>query len=220
MKATLTPALLASSLGLFLLSSPPVSGYEAEDGDIIFHRSQSAQSEAIAEATHSPFTHVGVIFIENGEAVVYEASGCVRSVPLAKFIACGENCHFVIKRLKDSEKLDAKALKREVKKMTGRCYDPYFDWSDSTIYCSELVWKAYQRGCGIELGDLRQMRDFDLDSPAVVKLLQCRYGKKAPLEMQVIAPSDIFGSSLLKTVAAEGGTRGLMSILGKLVGGG
>ena len=36
------------------------------DGDIIFHTSRSAQSVAIQRATHSPWSHMGVILIRDG----------------------------------------------------------------------------------------------------------------------------------------------------------
>ena len=41
------------------------------DGDIIFHTSRSAQSLAIQRATHSPYSHVGVIFLRDGKPFVF-----------------------------------------------------------------------------------------------------------------------------------------------------
>lgn len=195
------------------------AAYEAQDGDIIFHRSCSAQSGAIAEATNSHYTHVGIIFVENGRPMVYEASSTVRATPLQKFIQAGENGHYVIKRLKSSYKMDPRGLKREVMKMRGRRYDKYFKWCDSTIYCSELVWKAYQRGCGIELGSLRKLGDFNLSGDLASSTAKCRYGKNPPLDMKIIAPSDIYDSRLLTTVDSEGGKLSrITSFFGRLAG--
>ena len=50
-----------------LLACATTSAPEYRDGDIIFHTSRSSQSEAIRHATHSPFTDMGVIFVEKGE---------------------------------------------------------------------------------------------------------------------------------------------------------
>jgi hypothetical protein len=36
-------------------------------------------------------------------------------------------------------------------KYLGKNYDIYFGWSDSLIYCSELVWKVYKDAWDIEL---------------------------------------------------------------------
>ncbi len=202
----LTPLFAAAVFAALHTAAPVRAGFEVQDGDIIFHRSLSSQSDAIAAATKSRFTHVGIIFVENGREMVYEACGSVKATPLQKWIQSGKDGHYVIKRLREADQLDARRLKNEVRKMRGRCYDPYFDWSDSRIYCSELVWKAYSRGCGIELGQPQQMRDFDLSSPLVRAKLKERYGSKVPLDMKVIAPSDIYSSDHLKTVDSGGGT--------------
>src|SRR6476659_205172 len=57
------------------------------DGDIIFQKSQSRQSEAIREATNSPWTHVVMLWRKNDVWMVYEASGsAVRLSTLESFI--------------------------------------------------------------------------------------------------------------------------------------
>lgn len=83
----------------------------------------------------------------------------------------------------------------------GKPYDLTFEWSDSRIYCSELVWKMYQRALGIEIGSLEKLRSFHLDDPLVRAKMRERYGAKVPLDEPAIAPSAMFDSSLLETVA-------------------
>jgi len=179
------------------------SAIDARDGDIIFQRSQSKQAQAIAAATHSDYTHTGIIFIEEGKPFVYEAVQPVIRTPIAEWIARGDRRHYVIKRLKDPSALDAPPLKREVVSMLGKDYDWLFEWTDDKIYCSELVWKAYRRGLGIELGRPRTLKDFDLSHPAVQQLMRERYGANIPFAMQVVAPSDLFDSPLLVTVSEK-----------------
>jgi hypothetical protein len=53
------------------------------------------------------------------------------------------------------------------KPLLGRSYDLYFGWADDRIYCSELIWKVYERWLHRRLGQLQQLRDFDLSHPAV-----------------------------------------------------
>jgi uncharacterized protein YycO len=173
---------------------------EIKDGDIIFHRSKSRQATAIAAATKSDYTHMGIIFFSDGSPYVYEAIQPVTRTPLKDWITRGVGEHYVIKRLKDSSKVDFSKAKEETKKLLGRDYDWLFDWSDKRIYCSELVWKAYKRAAGVEIVSLRKLRDFDLTSEPVRKLMQERYGKNIPLDMDVIAPSDIFSSPKLITI--------------------
>ena len=181
-----------------------------EDGDIIFHRSTSEQSHAIAAATGSQFTHMGVVFFEGGEPFVYEAVQPVKKTKLAAWIKRGKGGKFVVRRLRDRSAVDMDKLKREVSRFIGLDYDYKFGWSDAQIYCSELVWKAYQRSSGVEIGKLKQLKDFDLDNKIVRALLKKRYGKKIPLSMKVISPADVFESRLLETVgkaAAEDGDK-------------
>ena len=83
----------------------------------------------------------------------------------------------------------------------GRAYDLAFEWSDSRIYCSELVWKLYQRALGIRIGELQRLRDFRLEDPAVRARLQERYGKRVPLQERVISPAAMHDSTLLVTIA-------------------
>ena len=76
----------------------------------------------------------------------------------------------------------------------------YFGWSDDRIYCSELIWKVYERGLGRKIGQLQQLRDFDLSNPAVQAKLRERYGNRLPLAETVISPVSIFNSPELVTV--------------------
>ena len=194
---TLRIAVIILTFSLVSCTQPP----ELQDGDIIFHRSQSKQSKAIALATHSHYTHMGLVFFDNGKPFVYEAIQPVTRTPLSDWIGRGENKHYVVRRLKDISLLDSKRMKQEVSSMIGKDYDWLFEWSDKRIYCSELVWKAYEKSTGLHLGSLRTLGDFDLEHVVVKQLMKERYGKNIPLQMNVIAPSDIFDSPLLMTVS-------------------
>ena len=94
-------------------------------------------------------------------------------------------------------------MKRLGEGFQGKNYDLAFDWSDERIYCSELVWKLYQRAAGIEIGRLVQLKDFDLTSPAVVAKLKDRYGTAIPMEETVISPAAMFEDPKLITVCAQ-----------------
>ena len=176
---------------------------DVKDGDIVFQRSKSPQSQAIAAATHSDYTHIGIVFVDKGVPFVYEAIQPVSKIRFKEWITRGEGGHYVVKRLTDSSKLNPSRLRNEVKSMMGKDYDWLFDWSDERIYCSELVWKAYHLSSGLKLAELRTLGDFDLRSPAVQKLMKKRYGDSVPLKMKVIAPSDIFDSKLLTTIESK-----------------
>jgi len=194
-----------STIGAILLvltlSARSVAAGEPRDGDIIFHTSRSAQSAAIQKATHSPYSHVGVIFLRDGKPFVFEAIATVQYTPLAKWTARGEGGHYVVKRLKHSlTDAEASRLRAATRVFEGKAYDLYFEWSDQRICCSELVWKIYQHALGVKLGELQKLREFDLDDAAVRAKMRERYGRQVPLDEPVISPGAQFASPLLKTV--------------------
>ena len=184
-----------------------VANLPLHDGDLIFHTSLSAQSQAIQLATHSPYSHCGLLYKNGAEWQVFEAVQPVKLTPLASWVARGQGGHFVVKRLRDAATaLKPAALARlraAGQPMLGHNYDLYFGWSDDRIYCSELIWKAYDRGLHRQLGQLQHLRDFDLSSPAVQAKLHERYGNRLPLNEPVISPVSIFNSPELVTVAVR-----------------
>jgi hypothetical protein len=179
------------------------------DGDIIFQTSQSGQSVAIQLATHSLYSHCGLLFNDNGKWMVYEAIQPVCKTPLEQWIARGDSSkgkphYFVVRRLAKSDSIMTpqvvKKMREAADKRMGKNYDLWFGWSDENIYCSELVWKSYNEATGLEVGSLRPLGEYDLSSPIVKKELSKRYGKKLPLEEPMISPGSIFESELLVTV--------------------
>ncbi len=174
---------------------------EFRDGDLIFQKSRSSQSLAIQLSTHSPYSHMGMVLYRDGKPYVYEASATVRYTSLAKWIARGEGGHYVAKRLRNADTLLTPTaltkLRHQSDALHGKPYDLTFEWSDERMYCSELVWKIYQRALGVEIGSLQKIKDFDL-SPAPVKAkLRERYGDRIPMNEPAISPVAIFDSPLL-----------------------
>lgn len=177
---------------------------EIKDGDIIFHTSKSSQSKAIQLATNSKYSHMGIIY-KNGESLfVYEAIQPVKLTPIGEWINRGENGHYVIKRLKNANKVlteeTLKKMKTFGEKFKGKNYDLYFEWSDDKIYCSELVWKIYKENTGIEIGQLEKLSDFDLTNKTVKQKMKERYGEDIPMNEKVISPAAMFNSTNLETV--------------------
>jgi hypothetical protein len=178
---------------------------QLRDGDIIFHTSRSAQSVAVQNATHSKYSHMGIIFLRDGKPYVYEAIKTVQYTPLMKWISRGDGAHYVVKRLREADRVltpDAVAkLRKTADKFRGKPYDLTFEWSDDRIYCSELVWKIYDRAIGVRIGRLQKLRDFDLSAVVVKTKMKERYGNHVPMEETVISPGEMFSSEVLTVVA-------------------
>lgn len=172
-----------------------------KNGDIIFQTSKSQQSKAIQAATKSRYSHMGIIYKNNGKYYVCEAVQPVKLTPLKEWISRGEKNHYIVKRLKeDLSENSIQKMKKIGEQFLDKDYDLYFEWSDDKIYCSELVWKIYKRALNIEIGNLKKLKDFDLENTEVKRMLLQRYGEKIPLEETVISPSSMFNSEKLKTI--------------------
>jgi len=175
-----------------------------ENGDIIFQVSKSGQSKAIQLATNSRYSHMGIIYRDNGQYFVYEAVEPDTLTPLKEWIDRGEKGHYVIKRLKNADKVltpDVVAkMKQAGKQFKGKPYDIYFEWSDDKIYCSELFWKIYKQAAGIEIGELQRLSDFNLADDIVQTKMKERYGDNIPMDEKVISPAAMFRSDQLITI--------------------
>lgn len=173
------------------------------DGDLVFHASRSAQSLAIQRATGSRYSHMGVVLHRGGRPYVFEAVEPVRYTPLADWIARGQGGRYVAKRLRaPPDAAQVRRLRAQAERLRGKHYDLAFGWSDQRIYCSELVYKLYDRAMGVRIGRLQRLREFELDDPAVKAKLRERYGARVPLDEPVVSPASMFDSPLLETVAS------------------
>jgi hypothetical protein len=176
---------------------------EYQNGDMILQTNTSGQGLAIQLATNSKYTHIGVLFKENNEWMVYEAVQPVQKVTLSEFILRGENSQYTILRLKNDSlvKLDhvTQKMKNYLLKQIDKDYDWVFNWSEEEMYCSELVYKAYLN-VGIKISDTKLLKDYKLSHPIVQAQLKERYGNNIPLNDTMVAPSDIANGNRLKVV--------------------
>ena len=174
------------------------------NGDIIFQTSRSGQSQAIQLATHSQYSHCGVIFFKRGKPYIFEASTQVKQTPLKRFVKKGEGGRCVIKRLGNADSLltpeNLVKLEKAGKAFEGLPYDTFFGWGDDRIYCSELVYKIYRNALGIEIGKTAILKDFDLSAPETRRVMALKYGTAIPMDETVIAPAAQFADTSLVEV--------------------
>ena len=172
-----------------------------QDGDIVFHESTSRQSPIIKLAQHSKWTHCGIVFHIGDKAYVYEAVDPVRYTPLKDWVARGKDGVYCAKRLKSPLSASTiEKMKTVGAKYKGKHYDTLFQWSDNRMYCSELIWKIYFEGAGIEVCKPNHFSDYSISLPRVKKLIKERYGDKFDPSEQIVSPQALFKSKLLKKV--------------------
>lgn len=185
---------------LLLLSFTSCS-QQYQDGDLIFQHSASTQSTAVQLATNSYYSHCGIIFNSEGKPYVFEALEPVGVRSLADWIESGEDQKYAVYRLKDKSLSAAQLnqMKAYLKAQLGKHYDLGFNWSEREMYCSELAFKAYQ-SIGIELCSPKSLRDFNLESPQVRRIMQKRYGAEIPYDEPMVSPRQLSESALLYKV--------------------
>ncbi len=204
---------LSLLLALFIFSSGARASFEGlHEGDIIFIQSTSSQSGALREITKSQWTHMGMIVAQGSSWYVLEAAQGVTITPLLSFIARSFAQQFSVRRVKESVMRigasDILALKAEASKYLGLPYDLSFEWSDSSIYCSELVWKTYQRALRLEIGKVQVIGEFPLGGPEAIRLIQERYtnqGRNLNMEEPIISPVQMYSSPMLEEVLSNQG---------------
>jgi hypothetical protein len=160
----LPPLLVALALGVAgcsLLAKVP-KGYEPREGDVVFQSLPRLDLIVMIEgATHSPYSHCGVVAKEDGRWVVIEALDPVTATPLGMFAARGRDGLFDVYRPKAKYDPKLPAFIDAARARLGRAYDFRFRMDDEKIYCSELVYKAFQTATGEPLGRLVKVSDLD-----------------------------------------------------------
>jgi len=164
---------------LILCSSVFAEEFLWQQGDIIAQSGEGGrgQIQMIKNATNSEWTHIGVVMVNDGETMVFEAVQPVRLKPVKEFIERTKK--FKILRLKEPVAYTPEVLEKGRKfllKNKGKNYDFKFMWGDDKMYCSELVWKCYKNVLGVELSTPKTFEEFILDDPLVAKTIKERFG--------------------------------------------
>jgi hypothetical protein len=207
------------------------------DGDIVFRlgdarlaRGTFPLSRFISRATGSPFSHTGIVAVEEGAPVIYDcSSGGVRRQPFEVWML---DCvgPWGVKRLKPEHR-------RHVPGVLAYCrekfeaqapFDNEFRLDDTALYCLELTEKAYRsQGLAlsqpVRIGDWEHLTSYPLTVFAFLYFSEMVLDRPITLEQPVYLPGNerhgVWGSPLLETVYAPalkpdrdgppGNTRGL-----------
>jgi hypothetical protein len=154
-----------------LATLPPL-----KNGDLVFQTDRSTQMLAIFLATGSLYTHVGIIEIDpSGEPYVIEAAAKVRRIPLRDWIRRGYGERMLVERFQGLSQEAGAAIVQAASTYYGRPYDIFFNFGKDRIYCSELIFYAYQEGAQISLGHLQIMSELNLHNFAARKIIQARW---------------------------------------------
>ncbi|MGC3946472.1 MAG: YiiX/YebB-like N1pC/P60 family cysteine hydrolase [Chryseolinea sp.] len=196
-------------VGLFSCSGKkPDKDQPFQNGDVIFQSVKSSQSDAIHLASHSKYSHCGIIFWEGNKCYVYEAFKKVKPTPIDKFLERSEGMHYAVRRPIDSTLFSTNDkvnhfINTYYKVFNGKPYDVLYAESDDKIYCSELVWKLYKTAANVDVGEWKRLRDFDLESNLVQEQLKFTYRDAIPMDEPIISPEALYVSDKFVTVKEQ-----------------
>ena len=186
-------------------------------GDIVFRlgdarvvRGMVPLSRFIARATGSPFSHTGVVAIEDGSPVVYDCSAAgVQRQPFEVWMLDSVGA-LGVKRLKPEHReriagvVDycRAAFERQVP------FDSGFGMDDESFYCSELTEKAFRsQGLAlsdpVRIGDWEYLANFPLTALLISPVSGLMLDRPISLEQPVYVPGNerhgTWASPLLET---------------------
>ncbi len=135
--------------------------YEPMRGDLIFQSLPPNELvTAISGITHSHLSHCGLLTKVEGQWMVIESLGTVHLTPLFTWMRRGSGAGIAVYRLPMTE-IQVDQVIRSAQEMLGKPYDLKYDFDDEKIYCSELIYRAFERGMELKIGVLDRLGDLN-----------------------------------------------------------
>lgn len=177
--------------------------YSPQEGDIIFQSLPRGDLiDAIEGATHSPYSHCGIVLKKEGHWVVAESIINVHETPLLRWMQRGRAAGFAVYRLKPELRDRIPEFKRNILTYMDLPYDFDFEMSDKFIYCSELAYKAYLKTTGQPLGKTQLLGE--LDWQPFEETIRNYQAGGLPLEREMITPEALSQATQLEPVIRIG----------------
>jgi len=95
-------------------------------------------------------------------------------------------------------RLGADGWRVQLRRQRGPAVRIHYDLDDQAIYCSELIYKAFERNTGEKLGKLQKLGELKWQAHApVIREIE---GGRLPLERVMITPRSVTEASQLTKV--------------------
>jgi hypothetical protein len=180
--------------------------YDPQEGDVIFQSLPHYDLvDAIEGITHSPYSHCGVVLQdEHKNWVVIEALGAVHETPLISWILRGRGGDFTVYRLDSTHLPMVSKFKSTLLTYRGMPYDADYDMkaNPNEVYCSSLVYLAFQKTSGEQMGKLEKLGDLDW-KPFAGFIMADQMGH-LPLDRVMITPASLSRAPQLHEVYHSG----------------
>ncbi|WP_164103969.1 YiiX/YebB-like N1pC/P60 family cysteine hydrolase [Candidatus Laterigemmans baculatus] len=163
-------------------------GANLQTGDLVFTRGNYYVllgainfSDFLSTVSASPFSHVGIVAIEDGQAMVYDISDAgLRSAPFAHYVTQSNFEQLAVRRPVPELYAALPEVIRFVreKQAEGVAFDRRFGLGNDALYCSELIVEAFAAG-GVTVAEpvpAGELPGIGEVSPAMLELVQWTTG--------------------------------------------
>ena len=179
--------------------------YSPQEGDVVFQSLPHGDLvDAIEGITHSPWSHCGVVLLNDKKQwVVIESIMNVHETPLLLWMLRCRDDNFAAYRIDPKYSAKIPEFKQDLLSYMGRPYD--FDYNITngySVYCSDLVYLAFDKISGQKMGKLEKLGD--LDWKPYEHFIKSEAGGTLPLNRTMITPASLAQAPQLHEVYRSG----------------
>ena len=186
------------------LSKNLVNDIGLKSGDIIFISIPYFLYQQIEKGTACRASHVGMVFHDENEGwVVAESKVPVSTyTKLDKYLARTKGGWCCVRRLnRELNENEINRLREECDKQMGKLYHLGFKYISPRLFCSKLVYDAYNRALNIEVGELNTLRELFEKQPRMsVRFWRLWYFGFIPWDRITVTPASQLDADNLETV--------------------
>lgn len=177
--------------------------YSPREGDIVFQSLPHCElADAIEGVTHSPFSHCGVVIREGGKWVVIESIANVHTTPLLRWMQRGRSAGIAVFRLDPKYTPIIPEFTKNLSSYSGLPYNFDYTMADDQMYCSGLVYKAFLKTTGEQMGTLQKLGELDWKPfESFIKSIQSDH---LPLDRVMITPASLSRAPQLHEICRMG----------------
>ena len=179
--------------------------YTPAEGDLVF---QALPLDvdlvvAIEGVTESHYSHCGVLHQRDGAWTVIEATGAgVIYTPFEKWKTLARNERWAARRLKPEHRQHIPRFLECLHPHAGKPYDFKYELDQEKLYCSELIFHAWKKATGQELGKLTALGDLNWKPHR--STIEKYNGGPVPPDRKMISPVELSKAKQLKRVYNHG----------------